>query len=180
MTALSSVKNGLATFAKDIAQGFFEITHNGFALLGLGVMFAGIALSTQPELRQAGEIQLMSWLQMRQFEANGIEFQPDAIERAIVLAEDRDITPNELIIPRVAKPMGMAKSLKEYERELMREKEARREDQAALANAEQALATGRADAYASVLKGYKDITPEKKTAITNQLNGATGGGRGGG
>ena len=50
----------------------------------------------------------------------------------------------------------------------------------ALANAEQALATGRADAYASVIKGYKDITPEKKTAITNQLNGATGGGRGGG
>jgi len=82
MTALNTVKNGLATFAKDIAQGFFEITHNGFALLGLGVMFASIALSTQPELRQAGEIQLMSWLQMRQIEANGIEFQPDAIERA--------------------------------------------------------------------------------------------------
>jgi Nif-specific regulatory protein len=43
----------------------------------------------------------------------------NAIERAIVLAEDRDITPNELIIPRVAKPMGAAKSLKEYERELV-------------------------------------------------------------
>lgn len=43
----------------------------------------------------------------------------NAIERAIVLAEDRDISPNELIIPRVAKPMGAAKTLKEYERELV-------------------------------------------------------------
>jgi Nif-specific regulatory protein len=43
----------------------------------------------------------------------------NAIERAIVLAEDRDISPSELIIPRVAKPMGTAKSLKEYERELV-------------------------------------------------------------
>jgi hypothetical protein len=50
----------------------------------------------------------------------------------------------------------------------------------ALATAEQALATSRADAYASVLKSYKDLTPEKKTAITNQLNSAIGGGRGGG
>lgn len=82
MSALTAIRDGLSTFASDIAQGFFEITHNSFALLGLGVMFAGITLATQPELRQAGEVQLMSWLQMRQIEANGIEFQPDAIERA--------------------------------------------------------------------------------------------------
>jgi Nif-specific regulatory protein len=43
----------------------------------------------------------------------------NAVERAIVLAEDRDISPNELIIPRVAKPAGQAKSLKEFERELV-------------------------------------------------------------
>jgi Nif-specific regulatory protein len=43
----------------------------------------------------------------------------NAVERAIVLAEDRDIAPAELIIPRVTKPVGMAKSLKEYERELV-------------------------------------------------------------
>jgi Nif-specific regulatory protein len=43
----------------------------------------------------------------------------NAVERAIVLAEDRDISPSELIIPRVAKPAGQAKSLKEYERELV-------------------------------------------------------------
>jgi Nif-specific regulatory protein len=43
----------------------------------------------------------------------------NAIERAIVLAEDRDISPAELIIPRVTKPVGTAKSLKEFERELV-------------------------------------------------------------
>lgn len=43
----------------------------------------------------------------------------NALERAIVLAEERDISPNELIIPRVTKPALTAKSLKEYERELV-------------------------------------------------------------
>ncbi|RQV94196.1 GAF domain-containing protein [bacterium] len=43
----------------------------------------------------------------------------NAIERAIVLAGDRDITPDELIIPRVSKPMTGAKSLKDHEREFV-------------------------------------------------------------
>jgi len=33
MTALGKTVQGLRTFASDIAQGFFEITHNGFALV---------------------------------------------------------------------------------------------------------------------------------------------------
>jgi Nif-specific regulatory protein len=43
----------------------------------------------------------------------------NAIERAIVLAGDREITPDELIIPRVSKPMTGAKSLKDHEREFV-------------------------------------------------------------
>jgi len=43
----------------------------------------------------------------------------NAIERAIVLAGDRDITPDELIILRVSKPLTPAKSLKEHEREFV-------------------------------------------------------------
>jgi len=66
MTASKKLGQGLRTFASDIAQGFFEITHNGFALLGLAVMFAAITLVARPELRQAGEVQLMGWLQGRQ------------------------------------------------------------------------------------------------------------------
>ncbi|MDT8991417.1 lytic transglycosylase domain-containing protein [Curvibacter sp. APW13] len=65
MTATAKLTKGLRTVASDIAQGFFEITHNGFALLGLAVMFAAIALTTQPEIRQAGEVKLFGFLQSR-------------------------------------------------------------------------------------------------------------------
>ena len=54
MTATQKLTQGLRTVATDIAQGFFEITHNGFALLGLAVMFAVLTLTAKPEIRQAG------------------------------------------------------------------------------------------------------------------------------
>jgi hypothetical protein len=82
MTATEKFTKGLATFASDIAQGFFEITHNGFALLGLAVMFAAITLTARPEIRQAGEVQLMSWLQTRQQAITGLSTDVDAIDRA--------------------------------------------------------------------------------------------------
>ncbi len=82
MTATEKLTKGLATFASDIAQGFFEITHNGFALLGLAVMFAVITLTVKPEIRQAGEVELMGWLQTRQQEITGITADADAIDRA--------------------------------------------------------------------------------------------------
>jgi Transglycosylase SLT domain len=61
-----NVKNSLATTVEDIAQGFFEITHNGFALVGLAVVFVAIALTVRPDLRDEGEFRLMTWLQERQ------------------------------------------------------------------------------------------------------------------
>nr|WP_315496120.1 lytic transglycosylase domain-containing protein [uncultured Rhodoferax sp.] len=82
MTATQQFTQGLRIVAKDIAQGFFEITHNGFALLGLAVMFAAITLTARPEIRQAGELQLMGWLQNRHVVATGIATEPDAVERA--------------------------------------------------------------------------------------------------
>jgi hypothetical protein len=82
MTATQQFTKGLRIVAKDIAQGFFDITHNGFALLGLAVMFAIITVTARPEIRQAGEIQLMGWLQDRHVVATGIATEPDAVERA--------------------------------------------------------------------------------------------------
>jgi Transglycosylase SLT domain len=82
MTATQQFTEGLRIVAKDIAQGFFEITHNGFALLGLAVMFAIITLTARPEIRQAGEIHLMGWLQNRHVVTTGIATEPDAVERA--------------------------------------------------------------------------------------------------
>lgn len=69
---LKNVRGSLATIADDIAKGFFEITHNSFALLGLAVVFAVATLIARPDLRDAGEFQLMTWLQERQEEAMGV------------------------------------------------------------------------------------------------------------
>ena len=82
MTATQKFAKGMRIFATDIAQGFFEITHNGFALLGLAVMFAVITLTARPEIRQAGEVQLMSWLKDRQTAMHGMPLEPVAVERA--------------------------------------------------------------------------------------------------
>jgi len=80
-TLQKNVSNSLANIADDIAQGFFEITHNSFALVGLAVVFAVITLTARPDLRQAGESRLMTWLQERQEAAIGFT-EPDAIDRA--------------------------------------------------------------------------------------------------
>jgi len=63
--AFDATARGLRTFASDVADGFFEITHNGFALVGLAIVFAALALAARPDLRQTGEEQLMGWLQSR-------------------------------------------------------------------------------------------------------------------
>ena len=82
MTASQRISHGLRTFTADVTHGFIEIIQNGFALVGLLVMFAAIVLLARPEWRQAGELQLIGWLQTRQVEVNGMEAQTDAIERA--------------------------------------------------------------------------------------------------
>ena len=85
MTALGRMTRGVRTFASDVAQGFFEITHNGFALLGLAVVFCAITLVARDDLRQAGETRLMTWLHARQAESLGLVPELDAIDRATAL-----------------------------------------------------------------------------------------------
>ena len=81
--AFSAMAQGARTVMSDVADGFFEITHNGFALLGLATVFAALALVARPDLRQSGEEELMSWLQSRRPvpEAPLVEVEPTAIER---------------------------------------------------------------------------------------------------
>ena len=83
---LRNVSSSLATIADDIAKGFFEITHNSFALLGLAVVFAVATLIARPDLRDAGEFQLMTWLQQRQEEAMGavVNEEPAPVELTAV------------------------------------------------------------------------------------------------
>jgi soluble lytic murein transglycosylase-like protein len=82
MTALGRTARGLRTFASDIADGFLEITHNGFALVGLAVVFAAITLVARPDLREAGEEQLMGWLQSRKVVELEMDVELAAIDRA--------------------------------------------------------------------------------------------------
>ena len=82
MTASQKFTRGLRTFASDTAHGFFEITHNGFALVGLAVIFVVITLTARPELREVGELRLFSWLQTRQVAVSAPTGEIDAVDRA--------------------------------------------------------------------------------------------------
>jgi hypothetical protein len=85
--ALETMARGLRTFGSDVVDGFFEITHNGFALLGLAMVFAVLALTARPDLRMTGEHHLMGWLESRKPVPIRVEtpdvvtLPPNAIER---------------------------------------------------------------------------------------------------
>lgn len=66
MHRAQSLRQSLRVVAGDVANGFMQVTHNSFALVGLAVIFFGLTLSLRPELRQAGQLQLMEWLQEHQ------------------------------------------------------------------------------------------------------------------
>ncbi len=81
---LHRVRRSLTNVASDIAQGFFDITHNSFAMLGLAVAFLVITLTARPDLREAAETRLMALLLERQEAALGF-IEPGAVDRATAL-----------------------------------------------------------------------------------------------
>ena len=85
MTASGNVIAGVRTFAADVINGFLEVTHSGFALLGLGVVFGVITLTARPDLRPAGAEALLGCLQARQEAVVGFPMEPAASERAVAL-----------------------------------------------------------------------------------------------
>lgn len=82
MSASTNMITSLRRISAAVTKGIFEITHNSFALIGLTVLFAAIALVARPELRQVSEIKLFSWLQERQFEVTGLVSDLVASDRA--------------------------------------------------------------------------------------------------
>lgn len=82
MPASIQVVSRLRTFTKDVADGFIEITHNSFALIGLAVAFVALLLISRPDLRHSGEAQLRDWLQERQVAIMGVPVELGAVERA--------------------------------------------------------------------------------------------------
>ncbi len=82
MTASNNMSFSLRQALAAVTKGIFQLTHNSFALIGLAVLFAAMALVARPELRQIGEIKLFTWLQERQQEVSGMVSDLVAIDRA--------------------------------------------------------------------------------------------------
>ena len=100
MTASNKFADGLRTFASDIAQGLFLITHSGFAMLGLAVMFAAVTLVARPEIRELGETELMGWLQSRQPATVAADEPKDTPAEAQVEAVDRATAADPKDLPK--------------------------------------------------------------------------------
>lgn len=79
---LHSLREGVMTLLEDIGHGFFLISHNGFALVGVSVVLLCALLILRPELRSSSEALLMSWLQERQSDSLGFATDIDAADRA--------------------------------------------------------------------------------------------------
>lgn len=82
MTATGRIVSGLRRTAARVMSGFLELTHNGFALLGLAVAFVALTLVARPDLRESGEAQLREWLRDRHVAMAGLPVEPEASERA--------------------------------------------------------------------------------------------------
>lgn len=70
--------------AGDVARGFFDVTHNGLALMGTALAVSLIVLGARGDLRANAEQQLLSWLVERQASANSqLAYvpEPTAIDR---------------------------------------------------------------------------------------------------
>jgi hypothetical protein len=87
---IARLQLGLRTFAADVAQGFFAISHNGLAVVGLSIFFFVVALTVRPDLRVLTEAKLIGWLQERQYDELGIATDADAVDRATA-ADPRDL-----------------------------------------------------------------------------------------
>ncbi|MDM0112673.1 lytic transglycosylase domain-containing protein [Variovorax sp. J22R133] len=106
--ALAATGQGLKTMLSDVADGFFEITHNGFALLGLALVFTAITLVARPDLRQTGEDELMGWLQSRR-PAPEVAFVPDLDLEPTAIERTTAASPGDLPKPQAAVAFWLSK-----------------------------------------------------------------------
>ena len=99
----SSARNVL----NDIADGFFQISHNSFAMLGLALVFVMITLTARPDLREAGETRLMALLLARQEATIGFT-EPGAVDRATA-ANPKDLPSKQAAVTYwLSKKYGVA------------------------------------------------------------------------
>lgn len=97
MQLFESIKASVKVILADIGQGFFLITHSGLALLGLAVFCFFLIFSTQTDLRDNVEVQLIDWLQNRHGLDFGFNDDADAVDRATA-TDPRDLTKEQAAI----------------------------------------------------------------------------------
>jgi hypothetical protein len=78
---LLNTRSSARNVVRDIGEGFFNISHNSVAMLGLALVFVMITLTARPDLREAGESRLMALLLARQEATIGFT-EPGAVDRA--------------------------------------------------------------------------------------------------
>jgi len=93
MQILNNLKKSIKTALSDIGEGFFLITHNFLALLGMFVFCAAIIVSTETDFRDSIEIQFNNWLQNQHDLNFGFNEDEKAIDR--VTAIDPQDLPKE-------------------------------------------------------------------------------------
>lgn len=79
--------NSLRTVADDVTRGFFDITHNSLALLGMVLAVGLMTLTFRVDLRTTAEEKLLGWLLARQSGGTVIALtaDPTAVDRATAL-----------------------------------------------------------------------------------------------
>ena len=88
-TFTKGLRQNVNTAARDTASGFFDIFHNGFAMLGLATAVLCMVLLGKPGLRHTTEAELLNWLQVRQstFSGSGsaslVSIDPDTVELTV-------------------------------------------------------------------------------------------------
>ena len=103
VNARSSARN----VVRDIAEGFFNISHNSFAMLGLALVFVMITLTARPDLREAGESRLMALLLARQEATIGFT-EIGAVDRATA-ANPKDLPTKQAAVAYwLSKKYGVA------------------------------------------------------------------------
>jgi hypothetical protein len=97
----------IKTLATDVANGFFEILHNGLALLGVAVVALMILIANRPDIRQSMQDRVVQWVAFHHLIPQSDSLtggaRSDASERATAA------NPHELPKPQAAVAFWLSK-----------------------------------------------------------------------
>ena len=87
------------TFARDVRDGFVEITRHGLAFFGLAVVLVSVTFLARPDLQTSASGILLGWLEIRQSESQEPTPQRNAANRSTA-KDPKTLTPEQLLVTR--------------------------------------------------------------------------------